>query len=186
MNANNKNISLIFKALNFVAGKHRDQRRKGPEAAPYINHLIGVADILWEIGQVRDISVIIAGILHDTLEDTSTSTEELAREFGAHILSIVEEVTDDKRLPKSERKRIQIERAGNASLEARQVKLADKIFNVHDLIEAPPTDWSLQRQRNYVDWSESVVNQLRGSNERLEQHFDSVIQHARAHLAKQA
>jgi len=183
MNVNTKDISLILKALTFSADKHRNQRRKGREAAPYINHLIGVAEILWEIGQVRDIPTIVAGILHDTLEDTDTTPEELTREFSAHILSIVEEVTDDKRLPKDERKRRQVERAGTASPEARQIKLADKISNIQDLIQAPPAGWSLQRQRDYVDWGESVIDRLRGSNERLEQHFDRIVQRAREQLS---
>ena len=182
MYANDKDISLIFKALSFVAGKHRDQRRKGEEAAPYINHLISVADILWELGQVRDISIIVAGILHDTLEDTDASVEELSREFGAHISSIVEEVTDDKSLPKDERKRLQVEHAGTASPEARQVKLADKISNVRDLCKSPPAGWSLQRQRTYIDWSEAVINQIRGSNALLEQHFNTIVQQAREQL----
>ena len=183
MNANDKHISDIFKALSFSATKHQKQRRKGRQAAPYINHLIDVADILWNIGQVRDISILIAGILHDTLEDTETSPEEIANQFGSQVLSIVEEVTDDKNLPKEVRKRLQVEHAATISLEARQLKIADKIANLRELVQSPPAGWTLQRQQNYVNWSEEVVDQLRGSNARLEKHFDTVAQHARTKLS---
>lgn len=175
-------IALILKALKFAAHKHQHQRRKNEWASPYINHLIAVSEILWEIGEVRDIHTIVAALLHDTLEDTDTTPEELARIFGKKICSLVEEVTDDKRLPKQVRKRLQIESAGNASLEARHVKLADKISNLQDIIDAPPVNWSLVRQREYVDWSEEVVHKLRGSNRKLEQYFDAVCREARRKL----
>lgn len=182
MYADDKHVSIIFKALNFAAAKHRDHRRKGQHAAPYINHLIDVADILWNIGQVRDISILIAGILHDTLEDTDTTPAEIVRGFGPQVLSIVEEVTDDKSLPKEVRKRLQVEHAATISPEARQLKLADKIANVRELVQSPPAGWSRQRQRDYVSWSEEVVEQLRGCNARLEHHFNSVVQDAREQL----
>ena len=175
-------MSLIFKALRFAAYKHQHQRRKNKNAAPYINHLIQVAETLWEIGKVRDIAIIAAGILHDTIEDTNTSPQELEAMFGKKIRTIVEEVTDDKNLPKQTRKQLQIEHAAKASLEARHVKLADKICNVGDLIEAPPENWSLQRRRDYVAWSENVINGLRGSNTGLEQHFDELCRKVGKHL----
>ncbi|MBD3308907.1 HD domain-containing protein, partial [candidate division KSB3 bacterium] len=131
-------ISLIFAALQFAAHKHQNQRRKNETASPYINHLIAVSSTLWDVGHIRDIDTIVAGILHDTIEDTDTSPHELEAQFGPKIRAIVEEVTDNKQLPKQERKRLQIEHAGQASLEARHVKLADKICNVSDLIESPP------------------------------------------------
>ncbi len=184
MKNNIEPISLLLQAFKFAAQKHQHQRRKNQTAVPYINHLIAVADILWEIGEVRDINIIAAGILHDTLEDTDTSPDELGQTFGPKILSIVEEVTDDKRLPKQVRKQLQIERAGGASLEARHVKLADKICNVFDLLHGPPVGWSLERQINYVNWAENVINGLRGSNKQLETYFDTVCQHVRNHLLK--
>jgi guanosine-3',5'-bis(diphosphate) 3'-pyrophosphohydrolase len=175
-------ISLILKAFKFAAHKHQHQRRKNETALPYINHLIAVSETLWEIGKVHDIDTIAAGILHDTIEDTDTSPQELEVTFGKKIRSIVEEVTDDKSLPKQVRKRLQIEHAREASFEARHIKLADKICNVADLIDAPPAHWSLQRRIEYVDWAKSVINGLRGSNELLEQHFDEVCRKVRKQL----
>jgi GTP diphosphokinase / guanosine-3',5'-bis(diphosphate) 3'-diphosphatase len=167
-------ISLLLKALSFAARKHQHQRRKNAEASPYINHLITVADILWNVGEVYDLPTLAAAVLHDTLEDTATTPEELETAFGQQVRTIVEEVTDDKRLPKQVRKRLQVQHAMDASLEARCVKLADKISNVADMLETPPADWSLQRRRNYVVWAEEVVDQLRGTNARLEAYFDEV------------
>jgi guanosine-3',5'-bis(diphosphate) 3'-pyrophosphohydrolase len=179
-------ISLMLHAFKFVALKHQHQRRKSEIAVPYINHLIEVSETLWEIGQVRDIDTIVAGILHDTIEDTDTSPEELESTFSKKIRTIVEEVSDDKNLPKQERKRLQIAHAGDASLEARQIKLADKICNVRDLATAPPANWSLERRIAYVDWAEKVVNGLRGSSERLEQYFDKVARITRKSLEQEA
>ena len=178
-------ISLMLKAFKFAALKHQHQRRKSEAAVPYINHLIEVSETLWEIGHIRDIDTIIAGILHDTIEDTDTVPEELEATFSKKIRSLVEEVTDDKRLPKQERKRLQIKHAGDASLEARHIKLADKICNVRDLIAAPPAQWSLERKIAYVDWAESVIDGLRGSNDPLEQYFDEVCQETRRHLEQE-
>jgi len=175
-------ISFMLKTLKFAAHKHQHQRRKNEWASPYINHLIAVSEILWEIGKVRSMNTVVAALLHDILEDTDTTSEELERIFGKEICSIVKEVTDDKSLPKQVRKHLQVEHAGSASLEARHIKLADKIANVRDIIDAPPANWSLERQQKYVDWAEEVVNELRGSNEKLEQYFDDVCCEARRKL----
>ncbi len=179
MELNIEEMALLFKALQFAAQKHQHQRRKNEAAVPYINHLIAVADILWEIGHVYEMPTIIAGILHDTLEDTETTPAELEAAFGAVICGIVQEVTDDKRLPKPERKRLQIEHAQTSSRPARHVKLADKICNVQDIASAPPAGWSWQRRVEYVDWAENVVRGLRGVNPPLERHFDLICAHAR-------
>ncbi len=184
MNAhsNVSTISLLLKALKFAAHKHQHQRRKGGMAIPYINHLIDVTDILWNIGQVEDADTLAAGALHDTLEDTKTTPEELEEAFGRRILGIVEDVTDDKRLPKEERKRMQIEHAPRASLQARQIKLADKISNVRDMIAAPPEGWSLERRKEYVRWAEQVIAGVRGTNEPMERYFDDICRQVKAAL----
>lgn len=174
--------ALIFRALAFSARKHQHQRRKNEDATPYINHLIAVGHILTDIGAVYDAPTLVAAILHDTLEDTDTTVTELEMEFGSQVRAIVEEVTDDKRLPKQQRKQLQIERAGQASLEARCVKLADKIANLQDLADAPPAHWPHQRKIAYVDWADAVINQLRGTNARLEDHFDQVCRRVRQQL----
>jgi len=177
-----RDYAFIFHAFEFSARKHQHQRRKNVDATPYINHLITVGYILTEIGHVHDIPTLTAAILHDTLEDTDTTAAELETEFGAAVRSIVEEVTDDKSLPKQRRKQLQIDHAGQASHAARSVKLADKIANLQDLVESPPANWTLQRKVEYVDWSEAVINQLRGTNADLENHFDRVCQQVRKKL----
>jgi guanosine-3',5'-bis(diphosphate) 3'-pyrophosphohydrolase len=166
-------LALLLKALAFAAHKHRDQRRKDPAASPYINHPIALADVLVNEGGVADVEVLCAALLHDTVEDTATTPQELEETFGAPIAAIVAEVTDDTRLPKAERKRLQIERAGGISHEAKLVKLADKICNLRDVAERPPASWDLARRREYFDWAKHVVDGLRGVHPRLEAAFDA-------------
>ena len=171
----NKDMGLVLRATAFAALKHRDQRRKDAEASPYINHPIALADLLWDLGGVRDPVVIAAALLHDTIEDTNTTRAELRRLFGAKIAGIVGEVTDDKRLPKERRKELQIEHAAHISKSAKLVKLADKICNLRDILASPPKDWSIERKRQYFDWSKKVIDQVRGTNPKLERRFDQLF-----------
>jgi GTP diphosphokinase / guanosine-3',5'-bis(diphosphate) 3'-diphosphatase len=166
-------LALLLKALAFAAHKHRDQRRKDPEASPYINHPIALADVLVNEGGVTDVEVLCAALLHDTVEDTATTPEELGAAFGARIARIVAEVTDDKTLPKTERKRLQVAHAGELSQEAKLVKLADKICNLRDVAERAPPSWDLARRREYFDWAKRVVDGLRGAHPQLEAAFDA-------------
>ena len=174
MNESNT-VELILKALHFAAIKHRDQRRKDVEASPYINHPIEVAELLAREGHVTDAVTLQAAILHDTIKDTKTTREELEETFGSEVRRVVEEVTDDKSLPKAERKRLQIEHAPHMSVQARQIKIADKISNVRGVTVAPPADWSWQRRNEYLDWTEQVVAGCRGSNPSLEDFYDQVL-----------
>lgn len=167
-------IALILRATQFAAHKHRNQRRKDANASPYINHPIALANILRHEGKVEDAAVIAAALLHDTIEDTETSYEELRGLFGAKVAGIVAEVTDTKWLRKGSRKRLQISKAGRASEGAKLVKLADKIANLRDIIANPPDDWSLERKREYFDWAKEVVDQIRDSNPKLERRFDQL------------
>lgn len=167
-------LALILRAAAFAANKHRNQRRKDTEASPYINHPIAAAHVLAKTG-IDDPVVLCAALLHDTLEDTETTPEELEAEFGLEIASVVAEVTDDKSLPKAERKRLQIEHAANLSRRAKLVKLADKICNLRDIVESPPADWSTERKREYFDWARAVVDQITGTHEQLEDAFDTII-----------
>ena len=166
-------LALLFRALAFAAHKHRDQRRKDAEASPYINHPIALAQVLAAEGGVSDIEVLAAALLHDTIEDTDTTGEELEREFGSRIASIVAEVTDDTALPKADRKRLQIEHAGRLSEGAKLVKLADKICNLRDVADRPPAKWDLQRRQEYFDWAKKVIDGLRGAHPKLEAAFDA-------------
>ena len=178
-------LPAILKALHFAASKHRDQRRKDVEASPYINHPIEVAELLSRVGGVQDLTTLQAAILHDTIEDTTTAPEELEEEFGSEVRRVVEEVTDDKRLPKLERKRLQIEHAPQLSERAKQIKLADKISNVRSVTQTPPADWPLQRRREYLDWTEQVVAGLRGCNTSLESLYYQLLQEGRDALGSE-
>lgn len=166
-------LALLLKALAFAAHKHRDQRRKDPAASPYINHPIALADVLVNEGGVTDVEVLCAALLHDTVEDTDTTLQEIEGAFGARVARIVAEVTDDQALSKSERKRLQVERAAGLSSEAKLVKLADKICNLRDVAERGPAGWDLARRREYFDWAKRVVDGLRGGHAGLEAAFDA-------------
>lgn len=163
----------VFQALAFAAHKHRDQRRKDAGASPYINHPIALADILVNEGGITDHVVLCAAILHDTIEDTETTYEELVVAFGREIADVVAEVTDDKSLDKAERKLLQIEHAAHASPRAKLVKLADKTCNLRDIATTPPADWSEERRRAYFEWAKKVVAGVRGANAALEAAFDT-------------
>jgi guanosine-3',5'-bis(diphosphate) 3'-pyrophosphohydrolase len=169
-----KLLSLLFKALSFSAKKHTKQRRKDIDKTPYINHPISLANILAQ-RWVIDENVLCAAILHDTIEDTETTVDELQEHFGEKITSIVLEVTDDKSLEKSIRKQKQVEHAASISHEAKLVKLADKIANITDIINTPPADWSTDRKKDYFNWAKAVVNNLRGAHQGLEKDFDDLI-----------
>ncbi len=165
-------LEIVLRAAAFAAHKHRDQRRKDAEASPYINHPLGLATILASHG-VLDPVTLCAALLHDTIEDTATTGDELAREFGADVRSVVDEVTDDTSLPKADRKRLQIEHAAHISERAKLVKLADKISNVGDVAAHPPDRWDLARRQAYFDWAKAVVDELRGVHPALEATFDA-------------
>ncbi len=165
-------LALLLKALAFAAHKHRDQRRKDAEASPYINHPIALADVLVNEGGVTDVEVLCAALLHDTVEDTATTHEELSNAFGSRIARIVAEVTDDNTLSKAERKRLQIEHAASLSSEAKLVKLADKICNLRDVASRPPAHWDLARRREYFDWAKSVVDRLGRVHPKLQSAFE--------------
>lgn len=177
-------IGEIFSALCFAADKHRDQRRKGKGGSPYINHPIEVAELLVRIGGVSDTATLQAAILHDTIEDTETTVRELDSTFGAAVRQLVEEVSDDKSLPKAERKRLQVVHGPALSKAAREIKIADKICNVRDVSTKPPEGWPHERQVEYLAWSERVVGACRGANARLEQEFESALAEGRQILAE--
>jgi len=158
--------------MAFAADKHRNQRRKDAEASPYINHPIALANVLANEADVEDERVLVGAVLHDTIEDTETTEQELVRLFGKDVADIVLEVTDDKSLPKDERKRLQIEHAPHVSRRAKLVKLADKICNLRDIAASPPADWAVERKQEYFDWAKAVVDGLRGVHPALEHVFD--------------
>jgi guanosine-3',5'-bis(diphosphate) 3'-pyrophosphohydrolase len=169
-------MQKVIKAAAFAAYKHRDQRRKDQQASPYINHPLALANVLCnEVTGIEDQDVVCAALLHDTIEDTDTSHAEIEAEFGRSVLDVVLEVTDDKTLPKAQRKLLQIEHAPSLSRSAKLVKLADKICNLRDMAASPPSDWSLDRRIEYFDWSKAVVDGMRGTDEQLERLFDQAF-----------
>jgi guanosine-3',5'-bis(diphosphate) 3'-pyrophosphohydrolase len=176
--ARQTDLDRFVKAVAFAADKHRDQRRKDARASPYINHPIALAHVLVHEGGVSDVAVLCAAVLHDTVEDTETSAQELQAAFGKKVASIVLEVTDDKRLPKLERKRRQVEHAPHISRQAKLVKLADKICNLRDMFASPPAKWSPRRKRQYFEWAVKVIDGVRGVNPRLERIFDNLAARA--------
>jgi guanosine-3',5'-bis(diphosphate) 3'-pyrophosphohydrolase len=162
---------LFIKVLSFASEKHQTQRRKNSDATPYINHPIALAKVLAVEGDVTDITVLCAAILHDTIEDTQTTEDELRQNFGDSIADVVLEVTDDKSLSKEQRKYLQIEHAANSSDAAKLVKLADKICNLRDILNDPPQGWDSERKRAYFEWAGRVVDQIRGVHPELERIF---------------
>jgi guanosine-3',5'-bis(diphosphate) 3'-pyrophosphohydrolase len=171
-------MARLLDAISFSAEKHRNQRRKDHEESPYINHPIALATLLANEGGVDDVQVLQAAVLHDTIEDTDTTYEELVARFGKRVADIVTELTDDKNLPKDVRKQVQIDHAPHKTPEATLVKLADKTCNLRDIATAPPADWSLERRREYFEWAKRVVHGLPKVNEKLLRAFNAALRDA--------
>ena len=163
----------LMGALDFAARKHAGQKRKGAAAAPYVNHLAEVADMLARATDGRDSVLVLAGLLHDILEDTDTTRDELERAFGAEVAALVAEVSDDETLPKAERKRLQVTTAAGKSPRAKMLKLADKTSNMSAIASDPPAGWSVARRLDYIHWARDVAAHCRGVNARLEAGFDA-------------
>lgn len=179
-------MTRVVDAIAFAAHAHRAQRRKDKDSTPYINHPVALVHILAVEAGIDDADVLCAAALHDYLEDCcgedgQPTLEEgrdlLHRRFGLQVLALVEAVSDDKTLPKAERKRRQVEHAAHAPLGARLIKLADKTANLRDLSEFPPADWPAFRRREYFDWAARVIDPMRGTHAALEALFDAA--HAR-------
>ena len=178
------NLTTLIQAINFAAKKHSIQKRKGADEQPYINHPLEVLNLLLNVGKIEDYNVLIAAVLHDTIEDTETTEEEITELFGANVCEMVLEVTDDKSLPKAERKQLQIKHAPHLSDGAKYIKLADKISNIRDVTENPPDGWSKERRLEYVEWGEKVIDGSRGVNSNLEKYFDELVATAREAIEK--
>jgi hypothetical protein len=167
-------IARLAQALEFAAAKHRDQRRMNGDI-PYINHPIGVVHILCGTGGIEDTATLMAAVLHDTIEDTDTTQDELSTRFGSEVAGIVAEVTDDQSLSKVQRKRLQIEHASEISMQARIVKLGDKLHNLRDLFDNPPPNWTLERIQGYFCWAYHVVQAVGPANEALHRELDQLF-----------
>ncbi|WP_221030925.1 HD domain-containing protein [Actomonas aquatica] len=169
-------MNLLLHAAYFAAVKHSDQRRKNTAAAPYINHPLEVACHLSEVGGITDEAVLIAAVLHDTVEDTATTREEIATTFGETVAALVMECTDDKSLEKAERKRLQVVNAPKKSPGAKAIKIADKTCNLRSILVDPPAGWSWTRQYDYFLWANKVVAGLLGHHSALDADVQRVLQ----------
>jgi guanosine-3',5'-bis(diphosphate) 3'-pyrophosphohydrolase len=176
-------LDKLFVTLEFAMYKHRNQRRKDRENIPYINHPIEVMTILWKRGAVRDLATLLGALLHDTLEDTETTEAELDSHFGAEVAHIVREVSDNKSLPKMLRKQQQIDHAGNLSRAACEIKIADKIANVQEILDNPPQGWSRRRRWEYIQWATEVVENLAHQNPFLTDYFHGLVHRGKAQLS---
>ena len=168
-------IQAVLFAAHYAAGKHASQRRKGAAAEPYINHLIEVAHLVSAVSPEHDANLLIAALLHDVIEDAGATKEELARHFGSDVASLVAEVTDDKALPKAERKRLQVETAPKKSVRAQMIKLADKISNLRAILSSPPADWDTTRKREYFAWAKQVVGGFTSPHPVLKAEFENTV-----------
>lgn len=183
-----KEFAIVFKALEFAAERHKDQKRKGTQKRPYINHPIKVVSILTQ-HQEMDPALLSAAALHDVIEDTAQSKPEKKRladiisdYFGKFVADVVLEVSDDKSLSYQERKKLQIIHTPFISDHAKKIKIADKTTNIEDLLTDPPENWPAERKTQYLEWAVKVISGARGVNHSLEKHFDSVIEYAMKEL----
>ncbi|MCW5732986.1 MAG: bifunctional (p)ppGpp synthetase/guanosine-3',5'-bis(diphosphate) 3'-pyrophosphohydrolase [Enhydrobacter sp.] len=174
-----QDLVLLARAADYAARQHIAQRRKGEAGEPYVNHLTEVTALLAEATDGADVVLLMGGLLHDTLEDTDATYEDLVQRFGSEVAALVAEVTDDKSLRKEERKRLQIEKTASKSRRAKLLKLADKTSNLRSLVRSPPSGWTEERLRDYVVWAEAVVRSCRGLNAPLEAVFDTAYREAR-------
>ena len=171
-------LVTVLRAADAAARWHVNQRRKGAAQEPYVTHLLEVAKLVAEATDGVDPNLVVAALLHDTIEDQGVTREEIAAQFSDDVADLVVEVTDDKKLPKAERKRLQIKHAPKLTPRAKILKLADKISNLRSLATSPPADWPMQRRSDYVIWTTEVVQGLRGTSGLLEQEFDRAATHA--------
>jgi len=171
----------LTEAYDYAARHHRDQRRNGGLAEPYVNHVIEVAARVAR-SPLADEDTVIAALLHDIVEDTLGTEAEIVARFGAPVAAMVMEVTDDKTLPKAERKLRQEASSAGKSPGAKRIKLADKTANLTALVESPPVDWETARRTAYVDWAERVIAGCRGVDAGLEAEFDRTVLRVRQSL----
>lgn len=184
MSSRNDSPAALIDAIAFAAHAHRHQRRKGADATPYINHPLAVLRILAVEAGISDGDILCAAVLHDYLEDCCgdglpTTVAEgaalIGERFGGTVQDYVLALTDDKTLPKHERKRLQVQQAASKPHGARLIKFADKIANLRDIADNPPVDWPLQRRQDYFDWAEQVIAPMRGSHSGLQALFDQQL-----------
>ncbi|MBI3509186.1 MAG: bifunctional (p)ppGpp synthetase/guanosine-3',5'-bis(diphosphate) 3'-pyrophosphohydrolase [Bacteroidetes bacterium] len=167
-------MKLLIDAILFASECHSGQVRKDGHT-PYINHPLEVMHLLISEGGIDDHEILIAAVLHDVVEDTQVTGQDIREKFGKRVEKIVLELTDDKSLSKDERKKAQLDSAASLSREARFIRLSDKICNVYDILYAPPGNWGMDRRRDYLFWAEAVIEKIKGINEPLEKKFAELM-----------
>ena len=173
---------LITHALRFAAERHSSQRRKGQAKEPYVNHLAEVSELVADATEGKDVNLIAAALLHDTIEDTETSSDELIATFNNDIAQLVADVTDDKSLPKQDRKHLQVVNSRAQNMRVKLLKLADKTSNLRSLANSPPENWNTEQKQAYIDWAIKVAAGLKGVNPWLEERFDEALRRAQQAL----
>jgi (p)ppGpp synthase/HD superfamily hydrolase len=176
-----KILTELFEAIDFAAFKHRYQKRKGIKPVPYINHPISVTKHLIDNLENPSLELLQAAILHDTLEDTKTTSEEIDQKFGSKVTSIVFELTDNMTLPYHVRKKLQIENASRISYEGGCIKIADKYCNIYDILNTK-LGWTRKRKIRYIVWAAEVVEQIPLRDTKLEQSFIKIVNEAKVLL----
>lgn len=166
-----QDLARLMGAAHFAAQKHAAQRRKGEAAEPYVNHVLEVAHLVAQTLDAPDPEILMAALLHDTIEDTGVTAAELAAHFGAGVAELVVELSDDRSLPKAERKRLQVEHAGRRSARAQTIKLADKISNLRSILQSPPADWDRAKKLEYWDFCLRLYGQLNEPHPQLAAEF---------------
>lgn len=169
-------VRRIMAAARFAAEKHAQQKRKGENGEPYFNHLLEVAELIAASSRNLDVELLMAAFLHDTVEDTGVTLQELEKHFCQDVAALVAEVTDDKSLAKDTRKQLQVETAHKKSARAQTLKLADKISNLRSIVASPPMGWNLERKRQYFEWAGQVVSAIPSPNTFLKTEFDKTFQ----------
>lgn len=172
-------VRLVSEAAEFAAHRHTGTPRKARPDEPYINHLAEVASLLADATDGADAELVAAGWLHDTIEDTGTTREELAQKFSDRVASLVVECTDDMSLSQTERRRKQIEDAPHKSPGAKLIKIADKISNIRARTVPNPSDAQRNDLAAYAIWAKQVVAGCRGVNARLDTTFDETVEAAK-------
>jgi guanosine-3',5'-bis(diphosphate) 3'-pyrophosphohydrolase len=173
---------MVSEAALFAAQRHSGTVRKGRGNEPYVNHLAEVANLVSEASGGADAELIAAAWLHDTIEDTETTREELAERFSVRVAALVVEVSDDMGLPTDERRRLQVVAAPHKSPDAKLIKIADKISNIRGRMVSEPSEDERADLADYVGWAEQVVSGCRGGNAWLDRTFDETVTKARSTL----
>jgi GTP diphosphokinase / guanosine-3',5'-bis(diphosphate) 3'-diphosphatase len=176
-------LQRLIHAIDFAAERHRHQRRKDKRESPYINHPIALMRVLSVEAGIHDVDVLIGAVLHDTIEDTDTTEQDIERLFGRTVADLVLEVTDDTALDHADRRRLQIESAPHKSAGAAMIKLADKTCNLRDMIAAPPHWWDDRRRADYFRWARNVVDRLPVVHVKLLGIFDEAWTQGRRRIA---